>query len=116
MNYLIINIDQYVDDDRRYEENRSKNKIGRIIQKCMPCCGRFLGDYIVKLYFITKAICILNTCFQIMIVGMLLGDSFWYFGIKLIISHNANFANFITETKYFPSIFFSIGLNSIHQN
>lgn len=29
MKYLIKNIDQYVDDDRRYEENRSTNKIGR---------------------------------------------------------------------------------------
>ena len=103
MSYLIKNIDQYVDDDRRYENNRSKNRLLRIVNKCVPCCGRFLGDYIVILYFVTKIIYILNTCAQIMIVGALLGKSFWYFGIvsiKHIISDNAIF---ITETKYFPS-------------
>ncbi len=106
MKYLIQNIDQYVDDDRRYEGHRSKNRIGRLIEQCIPGCGRFLGDYIVILYFVTKLIYMLNTCFQIMIVGMLLGKSFWYFGIVSIKHISSDNAIFITETKYFPSMSF----------
>jgi len=35
MNYLVKNIDQYVDDSRRYQESRSDNKAVKFLGKLM---------------------------------------------------------------------------------
>ena len=103
MKYLVKNIDQYVDDDRRYENNRSKNRIIRILYTIVPCFGRFLGNYIVILYFVVKVSYIANTCLQIMIVSGLLGKNFWYFGIDTIHTIATQRQWILTSTKYFPS-------------
>jgi hypothetical protein len=77
---MVKNIDQFVDDNRRHDESRSKSKIIRALGSCSPCFGRFLGNYIVVLYLIVKFIFIANTIGQIFLIGGLLGDSYWFFG------------------------------------
>jgi hypothetical protein len=81
MNYLVKNIDQFVDDNRRHDESRSKSKLIRALGSFSPCFGRFLGNYIVVLYLIVKLIFIFNTVGQVFLIGGLLGESFWLFGI-----------------------------------
>ena len=103
MNYLTQNIDQYVDDNRSSERNSIKRPYKRFKNFFAP--GYHFGSYILVLYFFTKFIYIFNTCIQIMFVGALLGQNFWYFGIfsvKRIISEHEIF---ISESKYFPSSF-----------
>lgn len=104
MKYLVKNIDQYVDDCRRYDSERKDNKFFRIASTIVPCFGRYLGNYIVILYFVVKAIYILNTCFQIYIISLLLGKSFWYFGYEFLYNLIFGHGWTMTNSKYFPSI------------
>ena len=101
MNYLIKNIDQYVDDNRRYENSRSKNPIARFYLTCVPAMGRFLGNYIVILYFFVKILYIINTCIQVFVISGLLGKSFWVFGYDFMSKLLAGQG--WTVSKYFPS-------------
>lgn len=104
MGYLVKNIDQYVDDDRRYETSRSKNRFIRGLMTLMPCFGRFLGNYIVILYFLVKCVYILNTFLQVYLISSLLGKNFVNFGLdflkELLNGHGWTVAN----SKYFPSM------------
>ena len=103
MEYLIQNLDQYLDDNRKNENMHQKAKFKNFFLKNIICRGYHFGSYIVILYFFTKFIYILNTCIQIMLVSALLGQDFWYFGIfsiKRIISQHEIF---ISESRYFPS-------------
>ena len=61
MEYLVKNIDQFVDDNRRKNDARNPAKVRWFFKSCFPCLGRFLGNYIVVLYIIVKIIYILNT-------------------------------------------------------
>jgi hypothetical protein len=47
--------------------------INCFVETCFPCFGRFMGNYIVILYLITKLIYLLNTVLQIYLISVLLG-------------------------------------------
>lgn len=100
---MVKNIDQFVDDKRRYDEARSKSRISRFLGTCFPCFGRFLGNYIVILYIITKLIFILNTILQVYITSVLLGQDFWIFGLNFISSMAKGQGWTIATSQYFPS-------------
>lgn len=102
MRYLVTNIDQYVDDPRRYDENRPLNIIKRTLIILMPFAGRFLGNYIVILYFITKVVYVLNTIFQMLIISSILDRNFFQFGFEFI-QKIMNGYGWTMESRYFPS-------------
>ena len=104
--FFFVFLQQYVDDNRRYENSRSKNRIIRMLYTIVPCFGRFLGNYIVILYFVVKFTYIANTFLQIAIVSGLLGKSFWYFGIDTIHTLATQRHWILTSSKYFPSKLF----------
>ncbi len=67
-----------------------------------PCFGRFLGNYVLGLYLVTKCIYILNTVIQVSVISVFLGENFWMFGINhlwLVLRGRQQ----ITSSKYFPS-------------
>jgi hypothetical protein len=103
MNYLVKNIDQYVDDDRRYESSRNKNRFLRFLMTMLPCFGRFLGNYIVILYFVVKIVYILNTCLQLSVISVLLGKDFWRFGYGFLEKFFKGESWTGSNPKYFPS-------------
>lgn len=103
MDYMVKNIDQFVDDKRRHDESRSKSKIFRCFLTCFPCFGRFLGNYIVVLYIITKFIFIFNAAAQIYLVGGLLGQDFWSLGYKFVVQLIQGKGWIAATSTYFPS-------------
>lgn len=103
MTYLVKNIDQYVDDQRRYETRRNKNKFLRCLLTTVPCFGRFMGNYVVILYFIVKLLYIVNTCAQVFLLSGLLGKSFWCFGYDFIVKLLTGHGWTVSNSKYFPS-------------
>lgn len=111
MKYLVKNIDQYVDDRRRYEPNRNKNRLVRIMATILPCFGRYLGNYIVILYFVVKILYILNTCAQVYFISLLLGKSFWFFGYDFLSKLLTGQGWTVSNSKYFPSKFSCFFLN-----
>ena len=106
MNYLVKNIDQYVDDDRRYESSRNKNRFVRAMMTLLPCFGRFMGNYIVILYFVVKFLYIANTCLQIFLISAFLGQDYWIFGYDIIKKMWSGHGGAFLNSKYFPSKFF----------
>jgi hypothetical protein len=106
MDYIVKNIDQLVDDQRRHDRKKTQpfSKITQFVVKTCPCIGRFEGNYVVVLYLVTKLIYILNAIAQVTLVGGLLGKSFWFFGFEfvrnLINGHGWTVAN----SKYFPKV------------
>jgi hypothetical protein len=103
MNYLVKNIDQYVDDQRRWSEARSENKFVKFLETCFPCFGRFLGNYIVILYLIVKFIYVANTVFQVYLISGLLGKDFWLYGFHFLYNLFQGHGWTISSSKYFPS-------------
>lgn len=103
MKYMVKNIDQYVDDDRRYAPGRNKSAFVRFLLACTPCCGRYLGNYIVLLYFVIKITYMLNTIFQILIITALLGNNFLDFGLDFIVKMWRGEGWTVSNSKYFPS-------------
>ncbi len=87
----------------RYETSRAKNRFVRVLMQFVPCFGRFMGNYIVILYFIVKILYIFNTCFQVYVVSLILGKSFLEFGYEFL--QNLIFGSGWTleNSKYFPS-------------
>jgi innexin len=102
MRYLVKNIDQYVDDQRRYEDKRQMNKLTRFVATTLPCFGRYLGNYIVILYFIVKIFYILNTCLQIYLCSFLLGKNFWQFGFDFFLELLKGEGWSTASANYFP--------------
>lgn len=107
MAYLVKNIDQYVDDNRRFDDNRHKGRLYKCLLYAFPCCGRFMGNFIVILYFVIKICYTLNTLAQTFIISLLLGKSFWKFGLdfayKLIVTGESWQVN---SSQFFPSKYF----------
>lgn len=100
MRYLVTNFDQYVDDPRRYEKERPSFII-RILMAINPFFGRYLGNYLIILYFVTKLIYLANVFMQILLLSGLLGYNFFYFGTDFI-TKLIKGEGWITESKYFP--------------
>ena len=103
MAYMVKSINQYVDDVRRYENSRKKHPFVRYMQTFIPNFGRYLGNYIVILYFFVKMLYILNTCAQIFIISGLLDKSFWVFGYDFLTKLISGQGWTVTNSKYFPS-------------
>lgn len=101
MRYLITNLDQYLDDPRRIQRKLSNNRFIRAIQTSMICSGRFMGNYLVILYFIIKLLYLGNAIMQIAILSALLGYNFLNFGIDFMRTL-AKGEGWITDSKYFP--------------
>ena len=100
--YMVSNIDQYVDDSRRYDKNRPVSPIKQCLACIVPCAGTYLGNYLVVLYFMVKLIYIFNTLFQMLILSGIFGKSFYEFGFYFI--HRIfTGGGWSIESKYFPS-------------
>ena len=106
MNYLVKNIDQYVDDRRRYDGMRTNNRLSKLLRILFPCFGRFLGTYIGVLYLIVKLIYILNNIFQVFFISMLLENDFWLFGFTFLYNIFKGESWIVSSSKYFPSDLF----------
>jgi len=103
MNYLVKNIDQYVDDQRRHEDLRSQGKLARCLNCFFPCFGKYLGNYLVITYFFAKLFFIANSLLQIWISGLLLGQSFFMFGFNFIQGMLSGKSILLPNSEYFPS-------------
>lgn len=103
---MVKNIDQLVDDKRR-SDHSSKHAFISVLRKVFPCYGRFLGNYLVVLYILTKVIYIVNAIIQVHLVGTFLGESFWGFGYNLVretVLHGGWVVGWTApNSKYFPS-------------
>jgi len=84
MNYLIISIDQYVDDPRRRKEIRKSTFLENISKSLLICYGKFLGNYLVMLYTTIKLLYITNCIIQIFVLNYMLGQEFHRFGFNII--------------------------------
>ena len=105
MEYLVSNIDQYVDDDRRYDENRFRvtcSPIRNFLKNVIPCAGTYLGNYIVILYLTMKVIYTVNIGIQTWILSQILGKNFYLFGTEFI-QKIFNGESWVFESEYFPS-------------
>jgi hypothetical protein len=105
MEYLVTNIDQYVDDDRRYDETRFQyrwSKMRNCLNCIIPCAGTYLGNYIVILYLTMKVIYTINIVIQAWILSKILGKDFYLFGTEFI-SKIFKGESWVFESEYFPS-------------
>ncbi len=102
MRYIVENIHQYVNDPRRYAINRDVNIFKRVFATVFPCAGKFLGNYLVNLYFIVKIMFFLNAIIQIALLSALLGYNFVDFGVDFL-QKLIEGKKWIIESKYFPS-------------
>ena len=100
--YMVRNIAQYVDDSRRYDKNRPVNPIIHFFGFLIPCAGRYLGNYLVFLYFIIKIVYILNTILQMMLLSFIFGKSWFEFGLYFVKKIFTG-GGWSIESKYFPS-------------
>ena len=106
MEYLVLNIDQFVDDQRRWDTERSRYRAVRILGTCIPCFGRYLGNYIIVLYIMSKLMYIVITFLQIYIIGTFLGQSFWLFGYNYLKNLVKGGGFLVINSKYFPSKYY----------
>ncbi len=104
MEYLVLNIDQFVDDQRRWEHARSKYVVIRLLATLFPCFGRYLGNYILGLYLITKFFYIFNAVLQVSMMSVFLGQSFWSFGYFYVKSLVEGSGWTVPNSKYFPRV------------
>lgn len=104
MNYIVKNINQLLDDKRR-RDAKDKPTYFRYLVKCVPCMGRFEGNYVIILYLITKVIYILNNIAQIFLISGFLGHSFLEFGQSFIQNLLDGKGWTVTNSDYFPSLF-----------
>jgi hypothetical protein len=102
MEYMIGTIDQYVDDPRRQHSNRNINIIRRTIALTCFMLGKFLGNYLVILYFFVKILYIANCVGQLALISVLLGRNFYMYGttiFKDIIQGKG-----YVDSEYFPRV------------
>jgi innexin len=102
ISYMVRNIDQYVDDSRRYDKNRPVNPIINFLGCLIPCAGRYLGNYLVFLYFVIKIVYIVNTVIQMILLSIIFGKSWFEFGFYFVEKIFTG-GGWSIESKYFPS-------------
>ncbi|KAI0979669.1 hypothetical protein GJ496_011242 [Pomphorhynchus laevis] len=103
MKYLVATIDQYVDDPRRQTDSRNMSQCTRFVSVINCISGRFLGNYLIILYFFVKLMFALNTVVEFFILGQLLGQKFQMFGIEVIERMLAG-KGWDSSNKYFPKV------------
>ena len=85
MEYIVETIDKYVDDPRRQADERShKLSVKRILMTVCIFLGKYLGNYLIIVYFTTKALFITNAVCQIFLLNLFLGQEFHLFGIQVL--------------------------------
>jgi hypothetical protein len=102
MEYMIGTIDQYVDDPRRQHANRNMNIFRRTIALTCFMLGKFLGNYLVILYFFVKILNIANCVGQLALISVLLGRNFYMYGTTIFkdIIQGKGYA----DSEYFPRV------------
>ena len=84
MDYIVEAIDKYVDDPRRQADERgARISIKRILMTICIFMGKYLGNYLIIVYFTTKALFITNAVCQIFLLNLFLGQEFHLFGIQV---------------------------------
>lgn len=101
MRYMVTNIHQYVDNERRSEVYRP-SLLKRLFLTIFPFSGRYLGNYLVTLYFITKSLYIANVFLQALIMHLILNQQFFNFGFELMYNLLVKQA-YTVDPIYFPS-------------
>jgi hypothetical protein len=85
MEYIVEAIDKYVDDPRRQSDERSKRiSLKYILMTVCIFLGKYLGNYLIIVYFTTKALYITNAVCQIFLLNLFLGQEFHLFGIQVL--------------------------------
>jgi len=85
MEYIVEAIDKYVDDPRRQPDERGHRiSLKRIIMTVCIFMGKYLGNYLIIVYFTTKALFITNAVCQIFLLNLFLGQEFHLFGIQVL--------------------------------
>ena len=102
MEYMIGTIDQYVDDPRRQQTNRTMNFIRRSIVLTCFMFGKFLGNYLVVLYLFVKMLYIVNCIGQLFLISILLGRNYYIYGASIFkdIIQGKGYA----DSEYFPRV------------
>jgi hypothetical protein len=122
MEYIVEAIDKYVDDPRRQSDERGQRiNLKRILMTICIFLGKYLGNYLVIVYFTTKALFITNAVCQIFLLNLFLGQEFHLFGIQVLkrilegrgkndFQRNLFFHKFLyqlgwdTQSRYFPKV------------
>lgn len=85
MDYIVEAIDKYVDDPRRQADERSQRfSCKRVIMTVCIFMGKYLGNYLIIVYFTTKALFITNAVCQLFLLNLFLGQEFHLFGIQVL--------------------------------
>jgi innexin len=85
MEYIVEAIDKYVDDPRRQADERGNRiSVKRILMTVCIFMGKYLGNYLIIVYFTTKALFITNAVCQIFLLNLFLGQEFHLFGIQVL--------------------------------
>ncbi|CAF3619278.1 unnamed protein product [Rotaria sp. Silwood1] len=104
MEYIVETIDKYVDDPRRQTNKRSKcMNLKYILMTICICMGKYLGNYLIVVYFTTKALFIINAVCQIFLLNLFLGQKFHLFGIQ-VLKRILQGQGWDTQSKYFPKV------------
>ncbi|CAF0815838.1 unnamed protein product [Rotaria sordida] len=104
MEYIVETIDKYVDDPRRRADERGKRiNLKYIIMTICICMGKYLGNYLIIVYFTTKALFITNAVCQIFLLNLFLGQEFHLFGIQ-VLQRILQGRGWDTQSRYFPKV------------
>ncbi|CAF2622610.1 unnamed protein product [Rotaria sp. Silwood2] len=104
MEYIVETIDKYVDDPRRQPDKRSKcMNLKYILMTICICMGKYLGNYLIIVYFTTKALFITNAVCQIFLLNLFLGQEFHLFGIQ-VLKRILQGRGWDTQSRYFPKV------------
>jgi hypothetical protein len=104
MEYIVEAIDKYVDDPRRQADERGDRiSIKRIFMTVCIFMGKYLGNYLIIVYFTTKALFITNAVCQIFLLNLFLGQEFHLFGIQ-VLKRIFEGRGWDTQSRYFPKV------------
>lgn len=85
MEYIVEAIDKYADDPRRQADERGTNfTFKRLFMTICIFLGKYLGNYLIIVYFTTKALFIMNAVCQIFLLNLFLGQDFHLFGVQVL--------------------------------
>ncbi len=104
MEYIVEAIDKYVDDPRRQSDERDRRiSIKRLFMTVCIFLGKYLGNYLIIVYFTTKALFITNAVCQIFLLNLFLGQEFHLFGIQ-VLKRIFEGRGWDTQSRYFPKV------------
>lgn len=85
LDYVVGTIDEYCNDHRRQVEARKQlNMLQRKVSMGWCLTGKYLGNYLVVLYITTKLMYIGISLLQIVLLSLLLGSNFAFYGVQVI--------------------------------